>query len=355
MDIKTKTVLSTWNKGKGILSIAHIGAETKTVVVTSGVGCAFGLCVGNYTCSCRRRQGSVQPYPVPPIQFFIKEESVQERHSVIAYLGGKYDQAPWIVSKFPRDYRKYAYTEPFCGSISVFLYKEASRVEVLNDRNKDVINFWDIVQSEGARLAQEADKLIYARDQYNNWADDWHKGQRPADPFEQALRFFYISRSSFAAKMCSKAGWAFSIRKNSASTYRSAVEEIYWVQERLKNVQLETKDFREVIKAADYPDTVIYCDPPYVGTEKYYTEEFGENDHRDLAGLLTSCEAKVLISYYEHEFVRELYPNKDGWIYNKRLTIRHSEGATGENRTGFKKEPVTEILITNFTEQLSLF
>lgn len=137
--------------------------------------------------------------------------------------------------------------------------------------------------------------------------------------------------------------------------YRSAIKEIAWAQARLKNVQLESKDFREFISVLDYPDNIIYCDPPFVGTEKYYNVEFGETEHRDLAKLLTSYKAKVLVSYYENGLVRELYPETDGWIYHRRLTIRHSQGATGDNRTGLKKVPVVELLIANFSEQLSLF
>ncbi|MFB5189053.1 DNA adenine methylase [Alicyclobacillus fastidiosus] len=73
-------------------------------------------------------------------------------------------------------------------------------------------------------------------------------------------------------------------------------------------MQIECRDFREVIECYDSPDTLFYCDPPYVGRENRYKGNFNERDHRDLAELLRGIKGQAIVSYYEDPLVNELYP-----------------------------------------------
>lgn len=277
------------------------------------------------------------------------------RHSVIPYVGGKYDQAPWIVQHFPAGYKRYGYVEPFGGALSVFFSKQPSSVEVVNDLDDEVVNLWQVIQSEGERLAREADKLPYARRLFDAWADEWYFGQRPDDPFERALRFFYICRSGFAGKHKTKSGWAHAIQRNQARSYRTGIKEIPWAKRRLKDVQIECKDFDYVIGTYDCPDCLLYCDPPFVGSERYYTPTFTEEDHRRLAGLLREVSAKVVLSYYDDPLVRELYSD-NGWLYHSRMSRKDADGRVGEGRLdGQPRQDVVEVLITNYETQLRLF
>ena len=277
------------------------------------------------------------------------------RHSVIPIIGGKYDLAPWIVQHFCPGYQKGGYVEPFAGSLSVLFSKRPSNVEVVNDKDYEVINLWQVIRTEGRHLACEADKLPYARRLYDAWADEWYHGERPEDPFERALRYFYICRSGFAGKHRTKSGWAHAIQRNQARSYRTAIHEIPWARKRLKNVQIECKDFRYVIDTYDSPECLMYCDPPFVGSERYYTPPFTEEDHRSLAGLLQDVTAKVVLSYYDHPLVRELYP-PDTWVYNTRMGRKDLDGRVGEDRlSGKERQSVVELLLTNYETQLSLF
>lgn len=278
------------------------------------------------------------------------------RHSVIGMIGGKYAQSPWIVQRFPGWYPKRGYLEPFAGGLSVFFYKRPSTAEVLNDRDGEIVNLWRVIQSEGKRFAREADKLPYARCLYNEWADQWYRGCRPEDPFERALHFFYFCRASFSAKQFNKSGWAHSIQKNQAAAYRSAVKDIAWACRRLAVAQLECRDFRDVIASNDSPDVLMYCDPPFVGTESYYAVEFKEEDHIALAEVLHKVAGSVALSYYDHPLIRDLYSANNGWIYHSRITIKASEGVVGDKRNAdTRREGAVELLLTNYETQLSLF
>lgn len=41
-----------------------------------------------------------------------------------------------------------------------------------------------------------------------------------------------------------------------------------------------------LIKQYDRSDALFYCDPPYHTTEKHYAEQFSEDDHYRLNGVL---------------------------------------------------------------------
>ena len=49
---------------------------------------------------------------------------------------------------------------------------------------------------------------------------------------------------------------------------------------------IENKDFESLIKVYDKPGALFYLDPPYHGTEKYYDNQFSEEDHMRLKAAL---------------------------------------------------------------------
>lgn len=57
----------------------------------------------------------------------------------ISYYGGKQTLAERIVSMIPAHN---LYCEPFVGGAAVFFSKPQSNLEVINDTNKELINFY---------------------------------------------------------------------------------------------------------------------------------------------------------------------------------------------------------------------
>ena len=71
---------------------------------------------------------------------------------------------------------------------------------------------------------------------------------------------------------------------------------------RLLRVQIENRPANEVIRLYDDEGTLFYCDPPYPhatrGDSKAYGFEMMDDDHRDLAVLLSRLKGKVVMSGY---------------------------------------------------------
>ncbi len=82
------------------------------------------------------------------------------------------------------------------------------------------------------------------------------------------------------------------------------------IESRLKNgsgVVIEHKDFENLIKVYDRPNSFFYCDPPYHKTEKYYDAEFKTEDHERLKSVLGNIKGRFILSYNDDEYIRNLY------------------------------------------------
>lgn len=67
----------------------------------------------------------------------------------LCYIGGKRAIAKQIIETFPEHT---TYVEPFAGGAQVFFRKEPSKVEVLNDLDQDIVNFYRVCQLHAEEL-----------------------------------------------------------------------------------------------------------------------------------------------------------------------------------------------------------
>src|SRR5690606_25840333 len=108
----------------------------------------------------------------------------------------------------------------------------------------------------------------------------------------------------------------------------------------------------------DHPSTAIYVDPPYVastrsgfgahGNGSKYKCEFnhdqasGPDDHERLATILRAYQhARIVVSYYDCERVRELY---EGWTF---VAHTMNKQLHAQNKRGARKKEAFEVLIVN--------
>ena len=60
------------------------------------------------------------------------------------------------------------YTEAFCGGCAVIFGKEPSPCEVINDTNKELVNFYRVAQTDYDALKREMDASLHSRDQHSH-------------------------------------------------------------------------------------------------------------------------------------------------------------------------------------------
>jgi site-specific DNA-adenine methylase len=61
----------------------------------------------------------------------------------LSYIGGKNRLSKQIIEIFPEHK---TYVEAFAGGAQVLFHKEASKVEVLNDLDEEIVNFFRVCQ-----------------------------------------------------------------------------------------------------------------------------------------------------------------------------------------------------------------
>jgi DNA adenine methylase len=231
---------------------------------------------------------------------------------VIKYPGSKAGIASWIVSRFPENYQKMTYLEPYFGSGSIFFAKDPSLVETVNDLNGDVTNLF-------RQVRDNCEELIYKL-QYTPWSrEEFDLSHEAADnDIERARRFFVKCWFSIGAYLTCKNGMRMNIASDNGyveSFYKKLPKEIIFACERLKPksgnyVQIESADALMLIKKYDRPNVFMYLDPPYVPgsrkRKKIYRHEYNEARHEELLQLIGNSKAKILISGYEHDLYHDI-------------------------------------------------
>ncbi|PWK05072.1 DNA adenine methylase [Tumebacillus permanentifrigoris] len=258
--------------------------------------------------------------------------------SPLIWFGGKGKVAEHIISRMPVHK---SYIEPFGGAAHVIAAKPRVSLEVYNDIDGVVVNFIMTAIEEPERLARACAPIPYSRHLYETWKTQ----PLPVERFARAVRYFYMNRCGIAKgnrREVSNTGWRHSTMpgQNPAVGYQTAVRRIEDFSLRMTGVQIERKDFREIIQRYDHEDALFYIDPPYIGKEKWYAGNFTEDDHRDLAALLQQIKGKAIVSYYDDPLLHELYPC---WRRETFDSFKH--------RPGGNNDYAEELLLFNWQEE----
>ncbi|MGH2506052.1 MAG: DNA adenine methylase [Ktedonobacteraceae bacterium] len=273
--------------------------------------------------------------------------------SPLTWIGGKHYLATRIVAAMPPDAAYDTYIEPFCGACHVLFGRPcpSPHVEIVNDRDDLLVNFLLCLRDQTEALYAKLAGLPYSRALYYRYHASLFASDAPAklDPVERAARFFYVVRSSFnAIVQRTPRGWNVGVQPCSdrTRTFRSAIEMLPRVAERLKTIAIDNRDFAQVIALYTRPRTFFYCDPPYLGTEDYYQggAGFGRADHERLATALAQAHqqgAQIALSYYECPELAEWYPAAT-WSRLSWDVPKHSQRAKAQ------KSRAREVLLCNY-------
>ena len=256
--------------------------------------------------------------------------------SAFPYVGGKTRLADWIIGQLPAHT---VYAEPFGGSAAVLLNKPRSDIEVFNDLDGDIVQFFEVARTRPDELKQWVRRTPYSEELHTEWVADFYAGERPDDPVVRAGRFLFLRYTQYAAKYEGASGFRCDSPRSRSTTsgvWAGVPDRIDEVCRRLQGVTIQHRHFSEVIEQHDDDDTVFYADPPYVGKQgRYRVDDFS---HAELADSLAGVDGHAIVSYTDPP--EGLY---DGW---SELTQAHYHKAGG--RKNEPKEQVTERILLNF-------
>ena len=265
-------------------------------------------------------------------------------NAVFKYPGAKWSLAEWVISHFPEHH---SYLEPFFGSGAVLFTKERSNIETVNDLDWDVVNLFEWIRKDPERLAHEIYWIPYARDVYDR---AWAARHTEKDSFQRAVDFYVRTMMGYGFRTNErKVGWKNDIQGReaayAANGWCKVPEIIYHAAERLRGVQIECRPAVEVIQRFNYPNVLIYADPPYLLDTRHgkqYKHEMTDHDHLDLLNALKAHRGPVLLSGYDSPLYNDAL---QGW-YRDEVTV-YAQSATKRR----------EVLWMNFepSRQMTMF
>ena len=250
--------------------------------------------------------------------------------SPVPWFGGKSRMAKTIIEHFPRHT---IYVEPFGGGGWVLFGKQPSAVEVYNDLDHGLVNFFRVLRDpdKASKLFFNLTLSPYSRTEHTDCKAEWEDSDCP---IEMARSWMVVARQSFAAMFDGSWGASKSSTggmSQQASSWLGGISILSAAHLRLMRVLIENQDYRRLMPRFDTGDTLFYCDPPYVPETRRnggYRCEMSTEDHTELVGMLLELKGMVILSGYESAVYKPLI--KSGWK-RKRYTMTCS--AAGRTRT----------------------
>ena len=274
--------------------------------------------------------------------------------SPIRWFGGKGNVVAKLLPLVP-PHR--TYVEPYGGGASLLFAKNPSPVEVYNDLNQAVVDFFRVLRDPElfARFYHLAALTPYSRYEWNYCKSTWRDVD---DPVERAYRWFVMQRQGFSGR--GGHGWGYAVGHSrrglpgTVSNWLSTLSNLPECAERMMRVQIECIDGVDCIAKYDTKQTFFYIDPPYPQATRSgggYDHEMDDDDHHRLVDKLLCIEGLALVSTYPNPIYERL--RESGWNVREWQTACYAAGrtrGTGMQGAGSatKMQPRTEVVYYNY-------
>lgn len=228
----------------------------------------------------------------------------------ITYYGGKQTLLKYLLPLIPQHR---LYCEPFFGGGAVFFAKPKSEVEVINDINGEIVNFFKVIKTKFPELQKEIKATLHSRELYKKAMVVYVNPDLFTD-VKRAWALWVLTNQGFAGMIGS---WGFGkddSKEAALANKRDAFTKEY--EDRLAKVQVENNNAIKVIQRCDDKETFIYADPPYIGSDQGHYKGYSENDYRELLDALAKVKGKFLLSSYPSKIL-STYIKKYKWKVQK--------------------------------------
>lgn len=255
----------------------------------------------------------------------------------ISYYGGKQKLMPVILPLIPEHN---LYCEPFCGGAAIFFGKEPSNVEVINDTNSELINFYRVAKNRFVELNQMVNVTLHSRRLHAD-AKVVYENPHLFDEVKRAWAVWVLASQGFAGKLDGHFGYD---RLKDTTTKKITNKRIAFTEEiaiRLQHVNVECADALYLIMNRDTLETFFYVDPPYYNSNCGHYDGYSIEDFEALLKALAAIKGKFLLSSYPSDILAK-YCKENGW---KQQVFE--QGVSVNSKSGYQKKK-WEVLTANY-------
>ena len=256
----------------------------------------------------------------------------------LTYYGGKQSLSKKIVKLMP-EHR--IYVEPFLGGGAVFWAKAPSPLEVLNDTNGEIVNFYEVLRNDFDALNNEIQSSLHSREQHRG-AQVIYENSFMFDKIKCAWAVWMLANCSYGSILDGSFGY------NLSGAYECKLDAkrknfVMDMSGRLQKTQIERSDALRVIRSRDTLETFLYIDPPYVGADQGHYDGYAQKDFDALLGTLDNLKGKFMLSSYRNKSLAE-HGKKNGW---HTVELRRANAMTSK-KPGVRRKEKTKCLTANY-------
>jgi DNA adenine methylase len=229
-----------------------------------------------------------------------KKIKARELRAPITYYGGKQSMIGDILPLIPPHS---VYVEAFFGGGAIFWAKAPSKVEIINDLNKQVINFYQVAKNKFSELKELIQASAMSRSLYKD-AQVMYDNPHLFSDLERAWAFYILTQQGYVGKIGSW-GYGTSDNKREQSLANKRLAFNNELSSRLELVQIECTDALRIIELRDREETFFYCDPPYINSNQGHYGGYTEQHYRNLLTALAGVKGKFLLSSFPSNILAE--------------------------------------------------
>lgn len=176
--------------------------------------------------------------------------------AVFPYPGGKSQLSSWILEHLPEHT---CYVEVFGGAGNVLINKdpEVSDVEVYNDLDSDLVQFFEVLRDRHDELVEWLEAVPFSRELHQRWVELFHNGYRSSDSIKRAGQFFYLRYAQWGSGYDRPCGFATGKTRSEAQSFSNKVDRLDQFAERFADVIIENEDWQDLMERYDGPETVF--------------------------------------------------------------------------------------------------
>jgi DNA adenine methylase len=191
-------------------------------------------------------------------------------------------------------------------------------VEILNDRDGELVNFWRIIQVHLLPFMDYFKWAVVGRKFF-----DWENKKIPETltDIQRAVRYYYLQRLGFGGKTINRTFGSGATRPMNMNL-TTMEETLLEVHQRLQRVTIENLDACACITRYDRPETFFYIDPPYYHVAQDYAVQFSDADFVRLRETLRKVNGRFLLSLNDVPDVRKTF----SCFSQDRVVCKYSSG-----------------------------
>ena len=207
----------------------------------------------------------------------------------------------WIISNFPTNYEEFEYVEPYTSHGSLIYFKNPSKLDVINDQNKNLVDIYRAFRDEPKDFYNKLIKIKSTEDTFKKHYKKYHEVQD---------EYFETASTELVVNLMSRNHLKKTINTDyTTESWKKSIKTIYSLSNKLKNVYILDKNPLEIFRTFEGQNTLIYYDLPQLYEIKSLKDKNNviKQEQTGIYDLIKHSKSKIIVSGTQLFFYKTLF------------------------------------------------